>query len=372
MKKMTAWIKILTILGALGLFIFLFQEKISCSPRNLMEDFEALEEELISPLNLYDGTCAGKDIHHQYIAYLLKSEVKMYDKENNNNAQLINSLAEYLIVHSDDDGDEEVGWGLPWEWDAFGDGSMNPKDSVYAIEVANVIDALLDAFDSGVLNPSLHKKALQIMHDLAILWNTKYWTEQNETGRNFYWYSISKNDEIECTNISSKMAGTFSRLLRVPDLFSDEEQTIISDRIDQTISRVYELAYKDENNVLVWDYIPSSEVSGRNDLIHHAFVIEGIFDYNKYRATVDSKFSYEELTEYIYKCINYEEMLLYSYPDFSYERAFDTSAISFIENKELRRELLENSYERYCIHERAEDLQLSFLLDAMADCIVSD
>jgi hypothetical protein len=39
----------------------------------------------------------------------------------------------------------ETGWGIPWEFDAFGDDSVNPVTTAYAITTAMALHALLDA-----------------------------------------------------------------------------------------------------------------------------------------------------------------------------------------------------------------------------------
>lgn len=317
-------------------------------------------------VRLDTGNCVySLPIENQGIAYILKSEVKMYDKETNDNSDLIQVIVNHIITYSDENNDGEIGWGLSYEWDAFGDGSVNPSNHVYAIEVVNIMDALMDSLDAGVLDVETENKTKRILHDVAVIWNTKYWTEENEDGKYFYWYSISENDEIECTNISAKMAGSLSRLMEFPDVFDENEKRFISERVEKTMSRVLELAYYNDDGILVWDYMPC-RTSSENDLIHHAFILEGIFDYYRYHKVAENSYDNTELLEYIYECIDYEHKLLFSYPDHSYNRAFDLGATPFINDNEIYGQILSNSYKEYFETKKTDDVQLTFILYAYA------
>ena len=145
---------------------------------------------------------------HQYLAYCLKAEARLKKQDR------IIDLTQYLVDHSDDNNDGEIGWGLGFEWDAFGDGTVNPKGHVYAIETVNVMEAYMEALESGILPEALIDVVQSQLHATALLWNRKYWTESKETGeRCFYWYSISEKDNIACLNIDAKWVGVQAKLL---------------------------------------------------------------------------------------------------------------------------------------------------------------
>ena len=57
---------------------------------------------------------------------------------------LIRTAGQWLLDHCDEDGDGIVGWGLPFAWDAYGDGTTNPADTEYTITTGIVVNALLD------------------------------------------------------------------------------------------------------------------------------------------------------------------------------------------------------------------------------------
>ncbi|HYK08067.1 MAG TPA: hypothetical protein VEW42_01050, partial [Candidatus Eisenbacteria bacterium] len=62
-------------------------------------------------------------------------------------------IADYFVAHKDDNNDGKVGWGLPYAWDAFQDGtttnpSTNPANTVYAFQDGLVGNALLDVYEA--------------------------------------------------------------------------------------------------------------------------------------------------------------------------------------------------------------------------------
>ncbi|MBK7551996.1 MAG: hypothetical protein IPI61_10175 [Syntrophaceae bacterium] len=66
---------------------------------------------------------------------------------------LIRTAGQWLLDHCDEDGDGIVGWGLPFAWDAYGDGTTNPADTEYTITTGIVVNALLDWADSDFAAP---------------------------------------------------------------------------------------------------------------------------------------------------------------------------------------------------------------------------
>lgn len=292
---------------------------------------------------------------HQFIAYLLRSELR------NGEIDIARELTEWLINHSDDDGDGEIGWGLGQAWDAFSDGSINPKWHTYAIETINVMDAYLDAIDSNILTDTDVNLMKNQIHDVVMLCNGKYWSERGTSGENyFYWYSVSPNDAIGCLNIDAKMVGTQARILfELEDLFTEEERQFVYDRLDKTYNKVLEMSYL-QDNAIVWNYL-EREGSQPNDVIHHGFILEGISDYNKYRK------GNEKLDDAYNAYINQRIMNghLYSYPDHEYSRCFDSGAIRWVDEGDMQKQLLLSAYNTYVIDD-ADKRQLAFLLDAMS------
>lgn len=254
-----------------------------------------------------------------------------------------------MTEHSDDNNDGEIGWGLREPWDAFGDGSINPENHVYAIEVANVLDALVATLELNILEDELKREIIKLIHDTTVIWHEKYWTYRNDDGKCFYWYSISKEDEIECANINTKLAGTFAKVIRIyEEEFSYLELYDINKKINLTIQRIVDTSYIKEEGV-VWSY---SEIEKEkiNDVSHHAFIVEGLIDYQIYNNQFKLPWQKEELCNYFEQCIDTDSNKLYSYPDFSYWRLYDVGALPLMNNK--KRNCFECYVGRICFESR--------------------
>ena len=292
---------------------------------------------------------------HQHIAYCLKAEARL-----GRNKKFIRELTQYLVDHSDDNKDGEIGWGLGYAWNGFS--ANNPEWHVYAIEIANVIDAYIDALNSGKLSSELSEKVKVQLHDITILWNQKYWSETGNFGEEaFYWYSISKDDAIGCINIDAKMVGTQARLLdQYGEIFNEEEKDFIYDHIDRDYSKIMKNSYL-KNGDLIWNYLEKKD-SDPNDVIHHSFILEGIYDYQKFRIK-GKPLNDNNYTSYVDKCI--KDNMIYSTPEFLSERCFNTGAIRWILNKDVQRDVLMKSYDVY-FNLDTNKRQLSFLLDAFS------
>ena len=81
-----------------------------------------------------------------------------------------------------------TGWGMPWEWDAFGDGSVNPTSTAYALTTGLVIHALLDAGEPV---------ELRIAED----WSTR-----------LDWYSDRRSDAIWTPSAAAIIASAAARM----------------------------------------------------------------------------------------------------------------------------------------------------------------
>lgn len=335
---------------------FVFLIECNTIENEMIRKYRKLESMLIPINNLGNIDFDSMEIiDHQHIAYLLKAEARL-----GQNANIINMLTQYLIDHSDDNNDGEIGWGLGYSWKAFD--NINPEGHVYAIETINVIDAYLEALNSKVLSSELSEKVKSQLHDVVILWNNKYWSESgNDNEKYFYWYSISKNDAIGCINIDAKMIGTQAKLLKqYENLFDKDEKKYIYNHIDKTYIKVMEKRYL-LDGVYIWNYLEKND-SNVNDAIHHGFILEGISDYKKYRLG-DEKWNDKNYTLYINQCV--KDNMIYSTPQYTSNRCFNTGAIRWIENRDKQKDILFKSFDIY-VNSNIEKRQLAFLLDAIS------
>ncbi len=203
-------------------------------------------------------------------ALIMSAEALRYagtrDSEAQNN---VRSLAQWVIDHADDDKDGVFGWGLGFEWDAFGDGTINGAFTPYTIDTALILDALLDAY--RLLSSEQKNQVARIFHDTAMAWITDYWSDEGDGG--WFWYSISSHDAIFTPNVSSMMTGVLARLVyKYPDIFEPDEISEINSKIDRSVK------YLMNNRIggdLRWQYSAVSPGT-LTDLVHQMYILLGL------------------------------------------------------------------------------------------------
>ncbi len=157
------------------------------------------------------------------------------------------------------------------------------------------------------------------------------------------------------------MIGTQAKLLdQYSELFTEDEKIIIFNHIDSGYTKLMQKSYMSEGN-LTWNYFESSK-SSQNDAIHHGFILEGIYDYQKYRIKEDP-LSDKNYTSYIDKCI--KDNIIYSTPKYSSHRCFNTDTIRWVSDREVQKEILIKSYDLY-VNSDTVKRQLAFLLNAFS------
>jgi len=155
----------------------------------------------------------GLDPRHQDVsryypmAYALYAWAQAIHAKKTNSAHARSNAeiaARWLINHSDLNGDSTVGWGLPFAWDAFGDGSTNPANTVYGITTALSVYALLEVFDlTG------KKEFLSTALDALDGYITYFTALPDGTG--YFWYSERSDDSHPVPNVSSMLAGAYAQ-----------------------------------------------------------------------------------------------------------------------------------------------------------------
>lgn len=135
----------------------------------------------------------------------------------------LKDLADGLVVNSDLNRDGQVGWGLaphrdkntcsgPGSWDAFKDGSCNPKNTEYMFQTALVVRCLSETYDltKNIRYLQVAKRAI-----------SDSWTigTDNIPGCSkcfAYWYSYNKNDAGRYVrNTSILMGSAVAHLYRI-------------------------------------------------------------------------------------------------------------------------------------------------------------
>ncbi|MBL7076043.1 MAG: hypothetical protein ISS31_01100 [Kiritimatiellae bacterium] len=219
-------------------------------------------------LAAFDATCPGRgmdlyrdDTNHFPMAYALYASAccEIGDMTNAIGA------ANWLMTHSDEDNDGVVGWGLPFAWDAFGDGTENPAHTEYGITTVWCVRALLDVYEQANDENAL-RVALSALDGYL-----QYYTRTDKGG--FFWYSSRIEDATGVHNVSSMLMSQYARAYRLTgrrqylSLASETAQFLAEARLCSEYGTY-------------WFY--STRRKRYNDSKHAAYIVQGLVDFNRY------------------------------------------------------------------------------------------
>jgi hypothetical protein len=167
--------------------------------------------------------------------------------------------ADWLVENQDLDGDGAPGWGLPFPWDAFNDGSINPEHTVYGITTAIAVQGLLDFYEA-----TGEPKYLEV--SVAAL--ESYSTEK--TGEGSFHYSRAPTDRTPVHNVTAMLMGQFARAARL----SGNQK--LQDVSAQSYEYLMSVAHDDLEG-LWWNYVEGH--ARKNDLVHASYMVRGLADF---------------------------------------------------------------------------------------------
>ena len=216
----------------------------------------------------------SKSPSQQEIAYLVSATAPFAKRgpkeEDAKELAIVQEGVRYLLEEGYREG-ETPKWGLFFEWDAFGDGSVNPASASYGITVASVIHALCDALECQCLDPTTSEQVERALHDICIDWCVDCYTAMSG---GYFWYSDQVQDDINCPNVSAEVAGALARAVSTyPDLFSEDESSLVKGKIAGALNLISDRAIL-IGGAPVWEYTSNS--GRRNDLVHQVFTLERI------------------------------------------------------------------------------------------------
>ena len=272
-------------------------------------------------------------------AALLMAEVKCLKSVPSHDRQLMNSLGEHLLAWPSAHPSDQFGWGLPFAWDAFGDGTENAPNTVYSISTALSVQALLDW--SEVADYRIRQRVLTAV-DTAL----QEWVRpESSTPFGQLAYSLSPHDsEFDVFNSSAMLAGQMQRYASM----SAVKNTAYTDIADQVMRSLLEYRRSGEKRVLTrlepgqrledlaaqldvdpvwfaglngyfgqdtpqvgeilktsqvvdtgqyWGY--SSQEETPNDLAHAGYIVEGITNYVSFGGVLGEEFTVDEIVEHL-------------------------------------------------------------------------
>jgi hypothetical protein len=244
--------------------------------------------EILPPKQAGFGLNPSQSVYRHYpMAYALYASAqaihftKTSDKSAIRNAKI---AADWLVNNADCNSDGIPGWGLPFSWDAFQDGSTNPPHTVYGITTAIAVHALLDVYqltkESKYLEATISSLNAYLPHFQSI----------GECG--YFSYSEKSEDAKPVLNITSMLAGAYARAGEVSENDKFRNVAVKAARFvcDNTI--------EDENGYH-WLYKVGRK-DKVNDTVHAAYMVKGLMDVKEcIGLEYDLSKSYEYLAHFV-------------------------------------------------------------------------
>lgn len=235
-----------------------------------------------------DVFTSGQTEQPETLAFVLKGEAI----QRTSSARVHEAVARLLAL-SDLDGDGTIGWGIDQAWDAFGDGTTNPRNQVYIVSNAIVLDGLLAALDEGVLNAS-EVASVSTAAKNCILSSLNAFTEQGGSG--YFWYSTNPNDAIYVPNVNAYICGVIQKALHQhASWFSATEISDLGNRVDRAVTQLIG-SMRTVNGTPYWAYV-NMNFSSPNDLVHHGYTLLGLEMYRQHSGRVSLPYNQQQAVD---------------------------------------------------------------------------
>ena len=230
-------------------------------------------------------------------------EISMRDRT------LINTAGQWLLDHCDENHDGKTGWGLPFSWDAYGDGTTNPADTEYTITTGIVINALLDWADYDFTAPKG-----KILDTVSRALST-YLGSQFSSPSGLFSYSLSIHDlPYDCFNPAAYLAGQMQRFsLYVSDAELKNKMQQAADRVMNVMLSQKKI---DSGGTWYWAY-SIQENNVPNDLPHAAYIIEGIRSYMTHGGAIAHHFDWNAIYAHLNDFSGEDHSKWFAFPTFS-------------------------------------------------------
>ncbi|MGE0516308.1 MAG: hypothetical protein AB7E81_03530 [Hyphomicrobiaceae bacterium] len=240
-------------------------------------------------------------------AYAMILKAELLFKGDQVGPSLIEPAGSFLISHADERHDGFPGWGVPIAWDAYGDGSINPAHTKYAISTAIVVDALLDWIDVDPKSPrekilALVRASLERYLDARVL-----------SPSGLLPYSLEMVDRpYDTFNPAAYLAGIMQRYSHIEP--ESEMRNKLREIADMTIGT--HLAHKQvrPDGNWYWHYSINEKVP--NDLAHATYIIHGLKLYAKYNGKLTGSLDLAAIERHLVDFVDPSSNRILAWPRF--------------------------------------------------------
>ncbi|MET0526017.1 MAG: hypothetical protein ABWZ91_14525 [Nocardioides sp.] len=182
---------------------------------------------------------------------------------------LVRPAGEWLLANADRERNGAIGWGLPVAWDAAGDGSENPADTVYSISTAIAADALMSWMETDPEAPSE-----EIVATLSRALDT--FARAPTTPAGLIPYSLQASDRpYDTFNSAVYLAGQMQRFVQYASQPALARR--LTESADSTMVSLLKHQKTSPSGAWYWNYSVQDDYA--NDMPHASYVIEGLRTY---------------------------------------------------------------------------------------------
>lgn len=182
---------------------------------------------------------------------------------------LARTAGRWLLDNAHLNADGATGWGVPVAWDAYGDGSENPENTVYSISTAIVADALISWMEASPRAPER-----RIVRTLSAALDE--FARARRTPDQLLPYSLERSDRpYDTFNSAAYLAGQMQRFAKYatsPALARRLERAA-----DATVASLVRNHRTSPTNSWYWQY--SKQEKTANDMPHASYIIDGLRTY---------------------------------------------------------------------------------------------
>jgi hypothetical protein len=276
---------------------------LSCNDSSVIENKETVYFDL---LNKFDERFPGRGMidypgnpsndNAKSYAMVLNAELNRMNFNSSNLSTLGKNAGDWLINNTLTDEFGNIGWGISSEWDAFGDSTVNPANTIYTISTSIVIEALLNWIE---MDTNCNKLQIWNLIDKV----TQSYLNKNTISTNgLLPYSCNPNDfGYNCYNPAIHMAGQFQRISQLHPLVQQRKK--FADLAFNNINILLKDKIVSSTGNWYWNYSDLEKIP--NDMPHALYIINGINTYINYggknSALLDNKKVNNHITDFYEK-----------------------------------------------------------------------